>query len=45
MEMMIEVNLESRKTWVAPELKKVDVEAITAAGNLGATDGVLQGVS
>ena len=45
MEMTIAVNLESRKTWVAPELKKVDVEAITAAGNNGATDNVLTGNS
>lgn len=27
----VKSNLETKKTWVAPELKKVDVEQITAA--------------
>jgi hypothetical protein len=31
-------NLEPRKEWAAPELKKVDVEEITASGGTYATD-------
>lgn len=32
MENLVEVVLEPRKIWVAPELKKIDVEEVTAAG-------------
>jgi hypothetical protein len=30
MDNVIEINVETRKEWVAPELKKVDIEQITA---------------
>jgi len=30
MENLVETNVEPRKEWVAPQLKKIDVEAITA---------------
>ena len=33
-----EQEVETRKTWVAPELKKVDVEEITALGGTGDDD-------
>jgi hypothetical protein len=39
MEILLETNDEARKDWVAPELKKIDVEAITALSNSGANDG------
>jgi hypothetical protein len=41
MNMVIETSVERRKEWVTPELKKVDIEQITATGlNPGAdTDG------
>jgi hypothetical protein len=29
MESLIEANVEPRKEWVAPELKKIDIEVIT----------------
>ncbi len=32
MEEPVPINIETRKEWVAPELKKIDVEEITAAG-------------
>jgi hypothetical protein len=32
MEFTVETNLESRKEWVAPKMKKIDVEEITAHG-------------
>lgn len=32
MESFVEINVESRKEWIAPELKKIDVEQITAFG-------------
>jgi hypothetical protein len=33
-------SVETKKSWVAPELKKTDIEKITASGgNNGATDG------
>jgi hypothetical protein len=38
MESFVETNVEPRKEWVAPELKKIDVEEITASGTSGATD-------
>jgi hypothetical protein len=34
--------VETRKTWATPELKKIDVEAVTAAGTEGGTDGTAQ---
>jgi hypothetical protein len=30
MENFVETNVDPRKEWVAPELKRIDVEAITA---------------
>jgi len=36
MDKVIETSVEPRKEWVTPELKKVDIEQITATGgNLG----------
>jgi hypothetical protein len=32
MNSFVETNLEPRKEWATPELKKIDVEQITAAG-------------
>jgi hypothetical protein len=32
-------NVEPRKEWIAPELKKVDIETITAAGSNPTDDG------
>jgi len=31
-------NVETKQEWVAPELKKIDVEQITAAGNKTGAD-------
>ena len=31
MENLVDTNVEPRKEWAAPELKKIDVEEITAA--------------
>jgi len=39
MENVIDNNVEARKEWAAPELKKVDIEQITAAGSLFFADG------
>ena len=33
MENLVETNVEPRKEWAAPELKKIDVEEITAASS------------
>jgi hypothetical protein len=41
MENPVELVPETRKEWVAPELKKVDVEEITASGSGTATEGGL----
>jgi len=38
MEILVETNAEPRKEWVAPELKKIDVDAITAFSTSGAND-------
>jgi hypothetical protein len=38
MESIVET-VEPRKDWVAPELKKIDVEAITASSSGTGTDG------
>lgn len=32
---------ETRKKWIAPELRKIEIEEITALGDNHATDGVL----
>ncbi len=40
MEEPVEINVEARKEWVAPELKKIDVEEITAAGSEVAGEGL-----
>ena len=32
MDGFVETNLEPRKEWAAPELKKIDIEQVTAAG-------------
>jgi hypothetical protein len=42
MESSKENGVETRKTWAAPELKKIDVEEVTAAGPEAGTDGTLQ---
>jgi hypothetical protein len=34
--------VETRKTWATPELKKIDVEAVTAASHTEESDGVTQ---
>jgi hypothetical protein len=39
MNKVTESNVEPRKEWVTPELKKVDIEQITAAGTNSAIDG------
>ena len=36
---MQKTNVESRKKWAAPELKKVDIEQITATGHSTHYDG------
>jgi hypothetical protein len=38
MESLIETNVEPRKEWVAPELKKIDVEKITSFGGSSGAD-------
>jgi hypothetical protein len=35
----VKSNFETKKTWVAPELKKIDVEQITAHGTGTGGDG------
>ena len=42
MENLVDTTLESRKEWTAPELKKIDVDEITA-GTGGAGDDGLDG--
>jgi hypothetical protein len=39
MESSKENAVETRKTWETPELKKIDVEAVTAAGSEAGGDG------
>ena len=39
MDGFVETNLESGKEWTAPELKKIDIEAITAANTGPTSDG------
>ena len=40
MDKVIETSVEPRKEWVAPELKKVDIEQITAFGGNPGGDGI-----
>jgi hypothetical protein len=39
MDGFVETNLEPRKEWAAPELKKIDIEQITAAQFSSGDDG------
>ena len=39
MDNAFDTNLETRTEWSTPELKKVDIEQITAAGTNSAIDG------
>jgi hypothetical protein len=39
MENCLEVKVETRKEWLAPELKKIDLEQLTAGGSSGDDDG------
>ena len=39
MENLQEVKVETRKEWIAPELKKIDLEELTAAHIAGDDDG------
>lgn len=39
MQSRVETNVEPRKEWVAPELKKIDVEVITAGSSTPNSDG------
>ena len=43
MDHVIETNDEPRKEWAAPELKKIDIEQITAAGGGHRVDGNIHG--
>jgi len=43
MEGIVVTNLESGKEWVAPELKKIDIEQITAANTGPNSDGPVGG--
>jgi hypothetical protein len=38
MDKVIDTSIETRKEWAAPELKKVDIEQITANGARGSDD-------
>jgi hypothetical protein len=40
MDYVIETKDEPRKEWAAPELKKIDIEEITAGGVSGSDDGL-----
>jgi len=40
MDYVIETKDEPRKEWAAPELKKIDIEEITAGGASGSDDGL-----
>jgi hypothetical protein len=39
MDAFVETSFEPRKEWVTPELKKIDIDQITAAGGGLNTDG------
>jgi hypothetical protein len=39
MDKVIDTSVETRKEWVAPELKKIDIEQITASGVGTSSDG------
>jgi len=43
MENIVDFTLESRKEWTAPELKKIDVDEITAGGNPTSNDDTFGG--
>jgi hypothetical protein len=45
MENRTEEMVETRKDWIAPELKKIDIEEVTAAGADTGGDGLLTGDS
>jgi uncharacterized membrane protein YgcG len=45
MEKVIEINQDSRTEWSTPELKKVDIEQITAFSGGGGSDGIGGGAS
>ena len=45
MDHVFETNDEPRKEWAAPELKKIDIEAITAGGPYGPNDDGYGGLS
>jgi hypothetical protein len=40
MENLMETNVAPKKEWVAPELKKVDIEEITLLSALSGSDGI-----
>jgi hypothetical protein len=40
MENPIAKSVETKKQWAPPELKKIDVEEVTAAGSEAGTDGM-----
>jgi hypothetical protein len=42
MDAFVETNLEPRKEWETPELKKIDIDQITAAGGGLNDDGAVQ---
>jgi hypothetical protein len=43
MDNVIDTRVEPRKEWVTPELKKVDIEQITAGSSSSDTDGDFSG--
>jgi hypothetical protein len=43
MNKVVEIIQETRKEWSAPELKKVDIEQITANGVVNNSDGPISG--
>jgi len=45
MDAFVETSLEPRKEWVTPELKKIDIDQITAAGGGFTYDGPVGDVS
>jgi hypothetical protein len=45
MNQVVEITHETRKEWSAPELKKVDIEQITATGPGGPTSDAITGGS
>lgn len=45
MNQVVEINTETRKEWSAPELKKVDIEQITASGATNPSGDAMTGAS